>query len=85
MPGGGEEAGERAAVEGLLVKPAGEEGRHLGVIHGARREEGAQVNDGVRLDVLHVAERAQDVGGEAMAGDVVPVDAGEVEGARAAA
>src|SRR5437667_110852 len=35
MPGGREEAGERAAVEGLLVEPAGEEG-HLGAVHGAR-------------------------------------------------
>jgi hypothetical protein len=76
---GVEEARQGAAVEGLLVEPAGEEGGDLRIVDGARREERAQVDDGVALDVLHVAERPHGLGREGMPWHLRPVDPREVE------
>src|SRR5262249_23144007 len=49
MAGGVEEAAERAAVERLLVEPAGEERRDLGLVERARLCELALVDDRVAL------------------------------------
>src|SRR4029450_3833300 len=71
-------------VEGLLVEPAREERGDLGIVDGAGGQERAQIDDGVALDLLHVAESADGGGAQRMTRDVVPGDSVEIQRARAA-
>src|SRR5437870_8965444 len=77
-----QEACQGPAMERLVVEPAGEEGGDLGVVERPRRQQRAQVDEGMCLDVLHVAERAYRLRRQRVARHVVPRDAGEIEGAR---
>ena len=70
------------AVPHLLEDPAGEEGGDRRVLVGRRQQEVAQVADGVVLDVVHVAQRAQRVGGQRLVPEVIEVDALQVQAAR---
>jgi len=79
----GEEARERPPVERLLVEPARQERCHLGIVDDARREQLAHVHHGVALDVLHVEQRADGLGRQRRARDLVPCQAIEIQRTRA--
>ena len=65
---GAQDLADGLAVPVLLVAPAGEEGRDLGVAVGPGDEQVPQVAGGVTLHVVHVAEAAQGGGVEGVAG-----------------
>ena len=74
-----EEPAERLAVPQLLVDPARQEGRDIGLVGRRGREQIAQVDRGVGLDVHHVCEAACLRLGERMAAHAVPGDAREID------
>ncbi|HWD54900.1 MAG TPA: hypothetical protein VG346_07245 [Acidimicrobiales bacterium] len=69
------------AVPHFLEDPAGEEGRDLGVLVGRREEQIPQVTHGVVLNIMHVAQRAQDLRRERMLFEVVEIDPLKVQSA----
>ena len=83
MAGGLEEPRQREPVERLLVEPAGEERRDVRLVDGPGRQELPQVDDGVRLDVLHVAEGPDRLGADGMPRDVGPGEGGQLDRTRA--
>ena len=58
---------DRLAVPVLLVAPAGQEGGDVGVPVGPGEQEVPQVAHGVALDVVHVAQAPEGVGGQGRA------------------
>ena len=54
----------------------------VGILVGRRQQEVAQVADGVVLDVVHVAQRAQRVGRQGLVPEVIEVDALQVQAPR---
>ena len=76
----GEHPADGLPVPHLLVAPHGEEGRHGGIAMRRRDEQVAQVADGVVLDVVHVAQAADDLGGQRLVAECVEVDARQVDG-----
>ena len=77
---GPQDLGDRLAVPVLLVAPARQEGRDLGVAVGPGGEEVAQVARGVSLHVVHVAEAAQGGGVERMPAEGLEVDVVHLRG-----
>ncbi len=82
MAGGLQEARQREPVERLLVDPAGKERRDVRVVHGPGRQELAEIDDGVGLDILHVAEGPDRLGANRVPRNVGPGEGGQLDGAR---
>jgi hypothetical protein len=79
-----EELRKRASMRGLLVEPGRQEPRQLRIVDGARRQELAKIDDGVALDGLHVAQRADRFGGQRLARDGRPLHGLAIEHTRTA-
>jgi hypothetical protein len=69
-------------VPHLLERPTGQEGGDGRVLVRRRQQQVTQVADGVVLHVVHVAQRAQGIGGQWLVPEVIEVDALEIQAAR---
>ena len=75
---GAQEVRERLPMPELLVDPAGEKGGDVRIGGGAGREQVAQVDHRVGLDVHHVVHAHHVSVGEVMVGDLVPVEVTQI-------
>jgi hypothetical protein len=66
-------------LEKLFVRPAAQEGGGLRVFDRTSVENGAQVDDGVRLDIRHVGQRPHLLVAEGIAGRLAQVEVADID------